>query len=201
MPYISAGYANSLRNMFVPFPHRYEQIKARFLADARNALVQHAIDAGFDYVLQIDADQWFPPEFFVTLWEGIKRYGDDAVVTGWSICKAGKYAKQPSVYRVADGDIVAITTAELRHREEYIEVDAFGTCGFLASTKLLRKLRSPWFADINLIRDDLRVDGLLVATEFAMGQDLSFATRIKEVGGRLICATKMRMPHEEVTVL
>lgn len=201
VPYISSGFCTSLRNMFVPFPHVYEQIRSRFLADARNAIVDQAIKANFDYVMQIDADQHFPPNFFLRLWEGIKEHGDDAVITGWSICKAGKFGGQSSVYRIRDTDIVAVPVTELQHRREYLEVDAFGTCGFLASTKLFAKFNPPWFADINLIRDDLRMDELHVATEFVMGQDLSFAVRAREVGGRIYCATDMRMPHEEMRTL
>lgn len=201
IPYISTGFCHSLRNMLVPFPYVFECVKSRFLADARNAIVEQAIVRNFDYVMQIDADQQFPPDFFIRLWRGIQEYGDNAVLTGWSICKAGRYEGQPSVYRVRDADVHAISIAELSRRRGFIEVDAFGSCGFLASTAFFRKMRQPWFADINLIRDDLRMDEFHVATEFVMGQDLSFAVRAKEAGGRIICVPEMRMPHEEMKVV
>lgn len=187
--------------MFVPFPHVYEISRARFLADARNAIIDQAIKGNFDYVMQIDADQYFPPEFFLKLWEVVKAYGDDAIATGWSICKGGKFAGESSVYRVGTDDIVSVPITELEHTREPFEIDAFGTCGFLASTSFFKKLNPPWFADINIIRDDLRMDEFHIATEFAMGQDLSFGVRAKEVGGKLIVVPGMRMPHEDTRTI
>lgn len=201
IPYISSGFTQSLRNMFVPFPHMFEMVRSRFLADARNAIIDQAIKGKFDYVMQIDADQYFPPEFFLRLWEVVKAYGDDAIATGWSVCKAGKFGGQSSVYRVGTDDIVSVPITELEHTREPFEVDAFGTCGFLASTSFFKKLNPPWFADINIIRDDLRMDEFHIATEFAMGQDLSFGVRAKEVGGKLIVVPGMRMPHEDIRTI
>ena len=201
IPYISAGFCKSLRNMFVPFPHVFETMSSRFLADSRNAIIDQAIKGGFDYVMQLDADQQFKPDFFLRLWEVIKTHGEDAIATGWAICKGGKFANESSVYRVGTDDIVSVPVTELEHRTEPFEVDAFGTCGFLASTSFFKKLNPPWFADINIIRDDLRMDEFHIATEFAMGQDLTFGIRAKEAGAKLIVVPQMRMPHEDMRTI
>jgi len=171
---------------------------SRFIPDGRNSLVWTAIQNGFDYIVQIDADQKFKPDFFLNLWKGIKEHGDDTIVTGWSRCKSGKFGKKPSVFRREGHDIVSITESELENRHGYIEVDSFGTCGFIASIKFLKKLKPPWFADINVICEEERIDELYVASEFAVGQDIAFAGRVREAGGTIICSTDAYMPHETV---
>lgn len=190
--------------MFVPFPdHMWEPVGARFIPDARNAIVHSAMEGGFDLVMQVDADQWFPWNFFLELYEGIKEHGEDTIVTGWSICKSGIFANKPSVFGYDDerGGVYAISEAQIQTSERYFPVHSFGTAGFLAPTSVFRKIDSPWFADLNTLHDDKRIHGAFVATTFTVGQDILFTARAREAGIKVLCARDARMPHETVTSL
>jgi hypothetical protein len=185
--------------MFVPFPHVFEVGSARHIPDARNALIQTARYNGVDYIMQIDADQQFPPDFFLKLWGGIKEYGDESIITGWAICKSGMYGGQPSVIRFGKHESVPFTTQELCSEEGYQEVDAFGSCGFLAATSVFDKIDPPWFADVNIIHPGWKVGEFHIGTEHTLGQDISFGSRAKEAGIKMYVCNEMRMPHKTVT--
>lgn len=201
--FVSRGFTTSLRNMFIPFPdHHYEPVQGRNIPDARNAGIFTALENGFDYIMQVDEDQRFPWDFFIELYGGIKEYGKDAIVTGWSICKSGLFGGQPSVFRKGDDGVYALTEAELQASEKYIEVDAFGSCGWLAHRSLFEGLQPPWFADIHLIHpSEIGPDGLYEGSIFSVGQDIYLANRVKQNGGRVVCATNSRMPHEYIATL
>jgi hypothetical protein len=186
--------------MFIPFPdHLFEPVQGRNIPDTRNSAVYSAIHGGFDYHMQIDEDQRFNWDFFLKLYGGIQEYGQDTIVTGWSKCKSGPFAGKPNIYRCTDDGVDALTETELQTSPEYIEVDSFGTSGFLAPTSIFKKFEDPWFADINIIHDDKRIAGLYAGTQFAVGQDLFLARRLIEAGVKIVCATKARMPHMVIT--
>jgi len=152
-------------------------------------------------MMQIDADQHFDPDFFIKLWEGIQEHGDDTIITGWATCKTGKFANEPSIFRVEDHDIVSVSKEELEASPTYIDADSYGSCGFLMSTKLLEKIHPPWWADVNLIREDIKVHGAFVGTEFTLGQDVVFGARVKEAGGSIKVRTDAFMPHEVIRTI
>jgi hypothetical protein len=182
--------------MFIPFPdNHYEPVQGRNIPDARNAAVNNALHGVFDLHMQVDEDQTFEWDFFLKLYGGIKEYGEDTIVTGWSICKTGTFQGKPSVYRSERDKVVSVPEVELQTSPDFIEVDSFGSCGFLAPTSVFEKIGDPWFADINIILEDKQVDGLYVGTEFAVGQDIAFASRLKKAGIKIVCATKARMGH------
>ena len=189
-------FGASLRNLFVPFPdNHYEPCQARNIPDTRNSAVSNAIRGKFDLHMQVDEDQTFEWDFFLKLYGGIKEYGENTIVTGWSICKSGTFERKPSVYRTEGNSVVSVPEVELQTSPEYIEVDSFGSCGFLAPTSVFDRIKAPWFTDINLISEDKRVDELYVGTEFAVGQDIHLASRLKQAGVKVVCATKARMGH------
>jgi len=189
-------FGASLRNLFVPFPdHYYEPVQGRNIPDARNAAVRNALHGKFDLHMQIDEDQTFEWDFFLKLYGGIKEYGENTIVTGWSICKSGIFEGKPSVYRSERDRVVSVPQVELQTSPEYIEVDSFGSAGFLAPTSVFERIGAPWFTDINLILEDRRVDGLYVGTEFAVGQDIHTTSRLRKAGVNIVCATKARMGH------
>lgn len=200
-PYISTGFCHSLRNLFLPFPdHKWEPVSARFIPDARNAIVEAAVRNEFDLLMMIDADQYFGWDFFLELWEGLQQHGPDAIVTGWSICKTGMFANRPSLFKFgqADGGVDAFTEAEIQTAGRYFEVDGFGSCGLLGYTSTFRKLKPPVYADLNLINDEPPVDGMFAATTFTVGQDVLTSARFRAAGVKLIAARDARMPHEIV---
>jgi hypothetical protein len=189
--------------MFVPFPDNLkEPVMGRNIPDTRNLAVANAIENNFDYTMQIDADQCFAEDFFLKLWGGIKKYGENTIVTGWAKCKSGQFGGQPCVFRNGDdGEMYAVSEVELQTSDDYIEIDSFGTCGFLAPTSIFRKLKPPWFTDLNVIYPDQRIHGAYVGTKFEVGQDVFFTSRLREAGVKVVCATKARMPHEVVKVI
>ena len=201
--YVSRGFTHSLRNMFVPFPdNHYDPVQGRHIADARNAAVYAAITNDFTLHMQVDEDQRFPWDFFLNLYEGIKQYGENTIVTGWAICKSGIFGGKPCVFRKDGGEVVAISEAELQASPEYIEIDSFGTCGFMAPTSVFKQLEPPWFADVNILHPPRDGDnGLHVGTSFVVGQDVFMSNRLREAGTKIICSTKSRMPHEFMSVL
>jgi len=196
VPYIPAAFTLSLRNMLVPLPHVFDFVAARHVVDARNAIVKLAIDNNFDFVMMLDADQSFPSNFFIELWKIVQQDPENNIATGWAIIKTGKYAGKTSVCKWKNGDFYAEDPKKVSIRKKPFQTDGFGTCGFLCSTKIFKRLTFPWFTDINIICEENRLGQFYVATEFAMGQDLCFSIKAKEVGARLICHPKMKMPHQ-----
>ena len=200
--FVSTHFAIHLRNCFFPFPDVVvEPMKARNIADARNAIVNNAIEGNFDYVMMCDADQWLMPETFLQLYKGIKIHGSNTVATAWSVCSSGVFANQTSVYRKEGTGVVPIPSVELEVAPEYIPCAAFGTACFLAPTEVFKRIEPPWFGDVFAIREGDEFSGLLRPTEFVIGQDIYASNRLSEAGNQLIVATKARLPHERMTAI
>jgi hypothetical protein len=197
---ISTGFCESLRNMYVPFPTVLCRIfKGRGIADARNLIVGAAIEGGFDYVMEIDADQYARPELFIMLWEVLRQYGrENVVASSWARLKTDKWRGRPCVFQFSDRTLVPLTEEDVRGRDGPFEADAIGTCGFLASTALFRRIPPPWHRDVYLIRPDVRVGELYAASEFKLGQDLGFSFAVREAGGKIIVEPKAFLEHEEL---
>ena len=200
-PYISAAFATSLRNMFVPIPHIYDPMQGRYVADARNAIIYNALESQFDLVMMIDGDNYPSTNFFIDLWKLIKPCPDNTIATGWSVIKSGRMEGRSSIFKWRNGDFDALTIEETSLQTSPFEAEGFGSCGFLCSTEIFRKLQHPWFADINIIHEERKLDEFYMATEFAMGQDLCFSIKARQAGIKIICDPRLRMPHEVISTI
>lgn len=189
--------------MFIPFPdHYFEIVRARNIPDARNAIVASALHGKFDYLMMLDADHRFRWDLFLLLWEGIKKYGDESIITAWAKCKTGMFEHQPCVMRKEEHGIHAVEEAELRSAKTYLEVHHFGTCGFLAPTKVFKRFESgPYFTDVNVLHPPKEGDELLQSSEFLVGQDLWATHRFGEAGIKMYVATEAFMPHEQMGLI
>lgn len=196
---ISTDFCENLRNMYVPFPltHFRTFASGRSIADARNSIIQAALDADYDYVMEIDADQYARPELFLELWRIIKSSdSDNLIASAWARLKTPEWHGRPCVFQFADGTLIPITEEVIGSRKEPFEADAVGTCGFLASTSLFRRMRPPWHRDVNLICEADRLGELYVPTEFVLGQDLGFSFAVREAGARILIHPGMMLEHE-----
>jgi len=107
-------------------------------ADARNRLVQRAMDENCSHILFIDGDHLLPVEMLNCLWET----KDEAMVSGL-VCKKGEGYQQVG-YQKINGKYYPVDLP-LDGRLYEVRVCAFGCT--LINLDCLKKLEEPYFRD------------------------------------------------------
>jgi hypothetical protein len=143
-------------------------------ADARNRLVERAIELECTHLLFLDADHMFPLETVDFLLE----LKDEAMVSGL-VCRRGNNYTQVG-YQKQDGSYIPVDLP-LDGRQYQVAVCAFG-CTLISMHHLL-KLKKPWFRDICMpastgIDYNFRSDVLLCDAFNEIGEKCFIDTRI-----------------------
>jgi hypothetical protein len=144
------------------------------IADARNSLVEQALQDGCSHLLMLDTDQTYPPN---TLAKLLSHQVD--------VCGVRVHRRYPPfdviLYRGQVGRYKHVPDAEC-FSGDLVEVDATGTGCLLFDMRVFDRVAHPWFKlDIH--------DGKPV------GEDIYFCNKARQTGVRIFVDTSIEVGH------
>jgi len=153
--------------------------------DARNQLAKQAVNEGYDRVLWLDSDMDFQPDLLKQLSADMDE-GREFV--------SGLYFKRkapvkPVIYKslgfYKDEGVEGVTPVAVPY-EDYPQDSIFtiAACGFggcLVSVDLINRVGQKF--------------GLPFSPVMGFGEDLSFCTRVSELGVEMYCDSRVKMGH------
>ncbi len=166
-------------------PGRWEVIECTraMVADARNLMVQKALELGCTHVLFTDDDHILPPD------AGLRLLEHDVDIVG-ALAFQRKKPYSPCIYNAVKDELtgdIGLTPVELI-KQGLQEVTAIGFSFVLIKVQVLQKLEFPWF-----VYGD---KSLGIHTKLGgIGEDLSFCIRAGNVGYKVFCDTDLIVPH------
>ena len=180
---IHTDFFDSFTKLIKPPDTSYTIIKNTMIYDARNVAAANAIEAGFDRVMWFDSDMRFEPDTLQRLSEDMDKYNLD--------CVSGLYftRRMPNIKPVMykkmwyeqDGDKID-TGAEnwYDYPEGLVECEAVGFGCMLTTVDIIKRVSefgSPF-------------------TPFScMGEDMAFCLRVRQIGGKIHCDTRIKCGH------
>lgn len=143
---------------------------ARSLVDwGRNAICEHALEKGADYVLFIDDDMTFESNLLLKL-----MAHDKDIVSAWAYQRGEPHNPVAYMYSsMANGYVAAINAANTGLRR----VDAVGFGAVLIKTKVFEKLAKPWFKFERF------------------GEDIGFCHAARQAGFEVWCDSDLEIGH------
>ena len=152
--------------------------------DSRNGLARRAIVEGFDRVLWLDSDMEFQPDLFQRLSDDLDE-GRDIVS---ALCTTRKYPIKPCVYekcgyeQMDEKQVKPIARAYNNYpKDSVFECEAVGLAAVMMNTSLLKEVEAKY--------------GLPFAPMLGFGEDLSFCLRVKDLGKKIWCDSRVKVGH------
>jgi len=150
----------------------------------------------YDYLMWIDADIIFTFENIVKLLSHKKD-----VTCGIYFAKAVPHFPVAGFYDIkkVENGFPKITKEQVTS-QKLIEIDWAG-CGFLLMKReIIDKLEYPWFdmRVIDLPKEEIRTGGFKIKKEI-LSEDISFCTKIKELGYKIYADTSVLLKHTGVS--
>lgn len=145
--------------------------------EARNALVQKAIELEATHVCFVDDDMIVPEEGLIKLLEH-----DVDIVCGLAFRRLPPY--DPCIFKNLGKDIFPLEMID----KGLIDIDGCGSAFILIRTEVFKKMPQPWYVwgDKSL--------GIYV-DKGGLGEDMSFSMRAKKMGFRVCCDTSLIVQH------
>jgi GT2 family glycosyltransferase len=146
--------------------------------EARNALVQKALELEATHICFVDDDMIVPEEGLIKLLEH-----DVDIVCGLAFRRLPPY--DPCIFKVVENkDIYPIESIN----NGLIDIDGCGSAFILIKTNVFKKMPQPWYVwgDKSL--------GIYV-DKGGLGEDISFTMRAKRMGFRVCCDTDLIVQH------
>lgn len=156
--------------------------------DARNGLAKRAVDQGFDYMLWFDSDMTFPPDILERLLEDIEGR---EFVSGLYFSRRPPF--KPTIYQkcdVAQSDDGSVHLEWEHYKPIPSGIVEIAACGFgcvLMKTELLK--------------DVFEKSGLPFSPILGFGEDLSVCVRLRQLGHKLHCDTRLLLGHTSHIVI
>lgn len=151
---------------------------ARFIIDeARNKLVEYALEQNATHVLFIDDDMIFPPEAAIQLLNH-----DVDIVTGLAFRRKAPY--HPCIFRTDGKDIYAIESIN----KGLVPIDCCGSAFILIKTEVFKRMPKPWYVYAD------KSFGIY-ADQGGLGEDMSFTLKAKNLGFDVMCDTDLIITH------
>lgn len=153
--------------------------------DARNQLAKQAVNEGYDRVLWLDSDMDFQPDLLKQLSADMDEGRE--FVTGLYFKR--KAPVKPVIYKslgfYKDEGVEGVTPVAVPY-EDYPQDSIFtiAACGFggcLVSVDLINRVGQKF--------------GLPFSPVMGFGEDLSFCTRVTELGVEMFCDSRVKMGH------
>lgn len=152
--------------------------------DARNQLAKQAVTEGYDRVLWLDSDMDFSPDLLKRLSDRMDEGRE--FVTGLYFKR--KAPVKPVIYKelgYIKNDDKGVTPVAVCY-EDYPKDDIFtiAGCGFggvLVTTDLISRVGDKY--------------GLPFSPIMGFGEDLSFCTRVSDLGVEMFCDSSIKMGH------
>lgn len=180
----SGNFLMSTWNMQAPINCTVGRIKVvgKPVDEARNELVDIAINSGAKYLMFIDDDTLVPHDALLRLFYQLDGH-DEMIASGVYYTKT-----QPSVPIILDKNKPAGVT-DWRHGE-IIHVDYAGCGCMLIDMEVFNKIDKPYF---KFNRGRMDVD----TSRGAIGEDIWFCDKVAEKGWRVVVDTNVQCGHED----
>jgi hypothetical protein len=180
---VHADFMESVVNLEKHENTFFTTVKNTMIYSARNIVAANAIEYGFERVLWLDSDMRFPKDM-------VKRLSDDMDETGAGLVTGLYFTRKPPIkpnifselwLEQKEDELDAGATMIYEYPEGIIDIVAcgFGCC--LTSVDLIKKVGDKFGSPFTPI------DG--------MGEDLSFCFRVKQLGEKQVCDTRIKCDH------
>lgn len=142
---------------------------------ARNLIVEHALEVGYDYIFWADSDMIFPKDTLTKL-----LVHDKDIVSGVYAYKIlnGTDSVAKRFKKDAEDTYEDIPLKEIREKDQLLEIDGIGFGCVLTKVDVFRNIEQPWF-----IYDK------------DMGEDIYFCRKAQEKGYKVYLDTSVRAGH------
>ena len=153
--------------------------------DARNTLAKQAVNEGYDRVLWLDSDMDFEPDLLQKLSEDMDEGRE--LVSGLYFKR--KASVKPVIYKnlgyYKNEDESGVTPVAVSYedypRDSVFPIAACGFGGVLVTTDLIKRVGDKF--------------GLPFSPIMGFGEDLSFCSRVTELGVEMFCDSRVKMGH------
>lgn len=153
--------------------------------DARNTLAKQAVTEGYDRVLWLDSDMDFEPDLLQKLSEDMDEGRE--LVSGLYFKR--KAPVKPVIYKnlgyYKNEDESGVTPVAVSYedypRDSVFPIAACGFGGVLVTTDLIKRVGDKF--------------GLPFSPIMGFGEDLSFCSRVTELGVEMFCDSRVKMGH------
>lgn len=158
-------------------------IKSSLIYDARNKLVQQAIDNDFDRIMWLDSDIIFEPDLMRRLAEHL----DNGLEYISGLYFKRQYPTDPvcfkTITQVQEGRelITKALIYEDYPKDQLFEIDATGFGAVMMTVDLAKRVKDKY--------------GLPFSPHLGLGEDMSFCWRAKQVGAKLYCDSRIKLKH------
>ena len=154
--------------------------------DARNNLAKQAIKENYDYMLWLDSDMDFQPDFMQRLFQDMEENNLDIV---GGLYFARRAPTNPIVYEKVgywhseEGNEVTPMAVPYREypKDQLFECEGIGFGGVLVKVDLLKRVQDKF--------------GLPFSPILGFGEDLSFCARARDIGAKIYCDSRLKMGH------
>lgn len=187
MDMVHTDFVISLTGLKVRGEVKFAYSVSSLIYDARNSLARQAIIEGFDRILWLDSDMQFSPNLLTMLEKDIE--GKDMVsalyTTRKGTIKPVIFEKCGYEHKETDlGKVEVIPVAKTYYdypKDSLFEIDACGFGGVLMNVSLLKEVEQKY--------------GLPFAPILGFGEDISFCMRVKDLGKKIYCDSRLKMGH------
>ena len=179
---VHTDFFESFVNLEKPAGTSYTIVKNTLIYIARNIVAGNALQNGFDRVLWLDSDMTFPKDMILRLCDDMDEGRE--LVTGLY------FTRRPPIKPNAFSELWwepghdgIDTGAEhlWTYPEDVVEIEACGMGCCMMSTDLIRRVGEKFGSPFTPI------DG--------MGEDLAFCYRVKQLGEKMYCDTRIKCGH------
>ena len=166
-----------------------QEINACSISHMRNLAIKLAQQGKFDYVVQLDDDHHYPPEFIADFLSKMEEFK-------WPILTLLTAGKKPPYKNTQYHKFLVPMDEEgnavecKRPKKQVIQIEASGPVGMVMETKLFKNLNFPYYYTDYKKRE---VDGEDADT--VTGSDLVFCRQLKEKGIPIMLDLSVSAPH------
>ena len=163
-----------------PTNTRFDMVQTTDIPGGRNTIVQRALDNGSEWVLMLDDDHVFPPDF---LWKLLSH--EKPIVSGLYLARAGMHEPIAFSHRLEDGLYERINLLTLPH-EGLLKVKAVGAGGLLIRSEVF------WAIDENPTWFE---HGRVLGEDWNAAEDIIFCEKAERAGFDVFVDLGARMGH------
>jgi len=160
----------------------------------RNIAIKMAIgqlgDKKYDYLVMLDDDHAYPPEFIVDFIEKMQK-NKWSILTGLTSRKKSPWSST-QYYKLKDNITEVSNCVKCpKPKKEVIQIEASGPVGMVMDTKIFKELKWPYYEmDFSpKIIDGKKSDGMV-------GSDIVFCKKLKEKNIPIMLDLSVSFPHE-----
>ena len=158
-------------------------VKSSLIYDARNKLVNQAIDNRFDRIMWLDSDIVFDPYLMLKLSQDM----DSGLEYVSGLYFKRQYPTEPVCFKTITQQqegkelVTQALIYEDYPKDQLFEVDATGFGAVMMTVDLAKRVKEKY--------------GLPFSPHLGLGEDMSFCWRAKQVGSRLWCDSRIKLKH------